>query len=55
VTSNEFTVGERKLAPKFVTKPDNVTIGQSFDITVEIVDAITKEKIQDIGWKVSSC
>lgn len=52
VESNEFTLGDRQLAPAVVSQPSQVIKGEAFNVTMEIVDAVTREKVSNIGWKV---
>ena len=50
--SQEISVAERDLAAGIVSQPEMVTVDQEFNVTLEIVDAVTGEKVEDIAWKV---
>ena len=52
INSNEFNLADRQLSPAVVSQPSSVAVGATFDVSVEIVDAVTKQKVMDIGWKV---
>ena len=52
MTSASFSVANRELAAGIVSQPMSLTEGENFDITVEIIDAVTMEKVEDVSWKV---
>ena len=51
-TSADFEVGNRELAAGIVNMSSSVIVNEQFDIVLEIIDNVTREKVEDIAWKV---
>ena len=45
-------MANRPLAPGVVTQPKEIVAEKKFNVSVEIIDAVTMEKVQDVNWKV---
>ena len=54
VQSSEFFVAERTLAGSIISQDRNGTIDESVSFDVAVIDAITKVKVENIGWKVGT-
>ena len=50
--TSEFIVSDRPVAMEITSGHLTATAGTAFDVTVQMVDAYSRNVIEDIGWRV---
>ena len=50
--SELVTLSERQLAVSVVQQPSEVKVGEDISLGIQLVDKVTGERVDDIGWKV---
>ena len=53
-TIGPLTVEKRELSARLVELPETITAKSPFSVMVEIIDSVTKDVVQNLGWKVSN-
>ena len=53
ISSNMVTVNPKLVDGRVVNQPTQITRGHTFHVIVDLVNDITRTKIQDIAWRVS--